>query len=357
MHSCRAVVLVCALAWLAAAPAASQTLSLTSDAVAHWRLDEATGSRTAIDSSGHGHDGVINAGLADPLFTGDTAPFPGNSAAMTFRGFDVVNAGDVPAFRFGPADPMSLTVWVKQTESQGVFHILGKRAGCSDTTFDYQIAGDPYLQVTATSARRVDTGQRLPLNTWTHIAVTYDGVSTLRIYRNGVQAASSQTFVLPEPSSAFFSIGSSGDCSFGQRFQGLIDDVRIYNRSLSPSDIAGVMAGAGTGQVTGLYGGSVTLAAVLAADDPAGKTVTYSLNGVPVGSAVTDGHGLAFLSGASLAGLEVSTYPDGVVANFDGDASTPPLTATATLIVTRAAPICHRRSAADRRRAICAGYS
>jgi len=331
------VVLVCALAWLAAAPAASQTLSLTSDAVAHWRLDEASGSRTAVDSSGHGHNGIINAGLADPVFTTDMAPFAGNGGAMMFRAFDVVNAGDVPDFRFGPTDPMSLTVWVKQTQSQGVYHILGKRAGCSDATFDYQIAGDPYLQVTATSARRVDTGQRLPLNTWTHIAVTYDGVSTLRIYRNGVEAARSESFVLPTPSSAFFSIGSSGDCSFGQRFQGLIDDVRIYNRTLSPSDVAAVMGGAGSGPVTGSYGGSVTLAAVLAADNPAGKTVTYSLNGVPVGSAVTDGHGLAFLS-ASLAGIEVGTYPDGVVASFEGDASTPPLAVTATLIVTRAVP-------------------
>ena len=79
----------------------------------------------------------------------------------------------------------------------------------------------------------------LPMNTWTHLALTYDG-ATLRLYVNGVQVSSlAQTGSLPTSTNPL-QIG--GDSIYGQYFQGTIDEIRIYNRALSASEIQADMS-------------------------------------------------------------------------------------------------------------------
>ena len=71
----------------------------------------------------------------------------------------------------------------------------------------------------------------------------------------------------------------------------------------------------------GTYGGTTNLTATLTSGgDPLGnKTISFSLNGTPVGSATTDKNGIATLSGASLAGINAGVYSSGVLATFAGD--------------------------------------
>jgi hypothetical protein len=86
--------------------------------------------------------------------------------------------------------------------------------------------GGPSIETFGTAA--------LPTNTWTHLAVTYDGAA-LRLYVNGVQVASlAQTGHLVTSANPL-QIG--GDSLYGQYFQGTIDEVRIYNQALSASEI------------------------------------------------------------------------------------------------------------------------
>ncbi len=75
----------------------------------------------------------------------------------------------------------------------------------------------------------------LAVGAWTHLAVTYDG-TTMRLYVNGAQAAT-----LPQTGSLTatarpFRIGGNGVWS-DEFFDGLIDDVRVYNRALSAAEI------------------------------------------------------------------------------------------------------------------------
>jgi hypothetical protein len=74
-------------------------------------------------------------------------------------------------------------------------------------------------------------------NIWTHLAVTYDG-TTLNIYRNGTQTASTPTTINPQTSTNTLQIGAS---QWGEYFPGAIDDVRIYNRALAQSEIQTVI--------------------------------------------------------------------------------------------------------------------
>jgi hypothetical protein len=74
----------------------------------------------------------------------------------------------------------------------------------------------------------------LALNTWTHIAGTYDG-STLRIYINGVLSASVARTGPIDPSTYALTIGA--DTMHGSYYSGLIDEVRIYNRALGGTEV------------------------------------------------------------------------------------------------------------------------
>lgn len=70
----------------------------------------------------------------------------------------------------------------------------------------------------------------------------------------------------------------------------------------------------------GPYGGTADLTATLSAGTAvAGKTISFTLNGTPAGSAVTDASGVATVSAASLVGINAGTYPGGVAATFAGD--------------------------------------
>jgi hypothetical protein len=74
----------------------------------------------------------------------------------------------------------------------------------------------------------------LTLNTWAHLTATYDG-ATLRLYVNGTQVASSAVSGAMATTTGSLRIG--GNTVWSEWFKGTIDDVRIYNRALSTSEI------------------------------------------------------------------------------------------------------------------------
>ena len=71
----------------------------------------------------------------------------------------------------------------------------------------------------------------LPLNTWSFLAATYDGAA-LRFYVNGTLAATQTQTGAITTSTNQLQIGS--DSIWGQYFNGLIDQIRIYNTPLTP---------------------------------------------------------------------------------------------------------------------------
>jgi hypothetical protein len=105
----------------------------------------------------------------------------------------------------------------------------------------------------------VSGNAQLPLNTWTHLASTYDG-AMLRLYANGSQVGSRSLTGSINTSSYPLRIG--GNSVWGEFFAGRIDEVRIYNRALSVAEIQGDMnkaLGAVTGGVLTVQNQSVPL--------------------------------------------------------------------------------------------------
>ncbi len=87
------------------------------------------------------------------------------------------------------------------------------------------------------------------MNTWTHVAFTYDG-ATMRVFINGTQVASrAQTGTIQSSSSPLW-IGANQP--YGEFFNGLIDEARVYNRALTQAEIQSDMGTQLTVNWTGL---------------------------------------------------------------------------------------------------------
>jgi hydrogenase maturation factor HypE len=74
----------------------------------------------------------------------------------------------------------------------------------------------------------------LPINEWSHVATTYDG-SYQRIYVNGALVATHAQQGRVNTAAGVLRLG--GDSVWGERFTGLMDEVRIYNRALPSTEI------------------------------------------------------------------------------------------------------------------------
>jgi YD repeat-containing protein len=159
---------------------------------------------------------------------------------FSFNGISgALQVPDAPSLNFSPTSPITVELWAYSTGSQTVMNLFGKRSGNCSGDFNYQITCDTTngLQFNggtdAGLTGGVYTGVQMPLNTWMHLAVTFDG-TTFSFYTNGVLAGIGTGTLGPTVSDPL-TIGTSGACSY---FAGMIDEVAIYNRSLSATEIA-----------------------------------------------------------------------------------------------------------------------
>ena len=97
----------------------------------------------------------------------------------------------------------------------------------------------------ATSPNTYNNGQ------WHHGVVTYDGTSIVRLYVDGVQVATSSTSSLPEVNNHPLRLGSDSRIVDDDLFIGNIDEVGIWNRALTTTEIAN-LKNSGTVSTSGL---------------------------------------------------------------------------------------------------------
>lgn len=108
--------------------------------------------------------------------------------------------------------------------------------------------------VAPNSWKTIQSATEIPLNQFSHIAATWDGTNQ-RLYLNGVLSAQGISAAPPWDSSCDFFVGgiysTSGGtgCQYqGQFFQGLIDEVSYYRRTLSASEIQGIYQAGSSGK-------------------------------------------------------------------------------------------------------------
>ena len=78
---------------------------------------------------------------------------------------------------------------------------------------------------------------------WIHVAAVYNG-SHMIIYKNGVEVARMEkTGMIDQNPQVPVWIGSNPTVAISKPFDGIIDDVRVYDRALSPGEINRLASG------------------------------------------------------------------------------------------------------------------
>jgi beta-galactosidase len=203
---------------------------LTNGLAAWWKMDE-TGGSTAFDSSGNGR----NAALTGASFTTGYL-----SNALQLAG----SSGSYGNYSASDGNQVTLAAWVKASGNGGGGYPF--IVGSPSYRFIFRFTGTDSSSVGFATWDGVngdwDSGAgTIAQGTWYHVAVSYDRnhLSTPPVfYINGKKMT---TAVLASPSGTpppFTGTGYIGNRYDGARgWNGLIDDLRIYNRILSDSEI------------------------------------------------------------------------------------------------------------------------
>ncbi|HKW31117.1 MAG TPA: LamG-like jellyroll fold domain-containing protein [Verrucomicrobiae bacterium] len=193
--------------------------------VAAYSFDEGSGT-TVFDASGNGNNGIIGGA------SWTTSGKYGN--ALVFDGVStLVTINNSASLQLGTA--MTLEAWVNPSVVSGAWRdVIYKGVdnyyleGTSPGTGNVPAMGGTFASMSLYGTAA------LPMNTWTHLAATYDG-TTLRLYVNGIQVASRAQTGAIATSTNPLQIG--GDSIYSQFYQGMLDEVRVYNVALTAAQV------------------------------------------------------------------------------------------------------------------------
>ncbi|MFC1685908.1 LamG-like jellyroll fold domain-containing protein [Nanoarchaeota archaeon] len=189
-------------------------------------------SSEAKDYSGYGSDGNIDS--SGPTWTSD-GKIGGAYSFSGDRGDDVrisvdnqtsVPLGNEPRTMMGWAITPNFNIGYPQTIVGWGNPIAGQGSYLTADNNKFRFVG-------ISSAYDIQTGADLPGNIWYHVAFTYNGTDGI-IYVNGSQYASKSSLTLATTSSNITIGKQSWDDGV---LTGKIDDVRVYNYSLSANQI------------------------------------------------------------------------------------------------------------------------
>ncbi len=219
--------------------------------IGYWRLNESSASASITDSSGNGNSGVARNFVAPNGPTSDVPEIDGaNPGAFSFDGVnDVIEIGENSSLRLTNGT-YSQSLWIRPTSAANVFRgVLGYQVGTTAGErypFVYTYGDDIYagFGTGGNTWKGVIASNVLDISQWNHIAVTFDG-SKMTLFVNGEQVGANSTFAGSRPIATY---GRLNIGAVNNNFLGQIDEVRMYNRSLTQSEV-GVLSGGGGGVI------------------------------------------------------------------------------------------------------------
>jgi hypothetical protein len=207
----------------------------------------------ANDSSGKGHNGTA---IGEPNYV--SGPFSGYGKAMEFdANDDCVDLGSAEPFNFTGSFSISLWANIKKWDTD-YGNILIATRGENSMGFAIRRAGTwggwlpAYLAFTTRGivestwwgGTTEDMSAAVPpLNEWVHIVCIYDAASLHKTVYYNAEKVSEVTVneggaLLPSTFNA--SIGAranSDNTAFENRFGGMLDEVRVYNKALTDAEV------------------------------------------------------------------------------------------------------------------------
>ena len=200
--------------------------------VLYLPFDEGEGD-VAEDLSGNGNDGVLVGGpeWVDGKF----------GKALEFDGADdLVNCGNANSLDAPQA--ITMEAWINPYEIHKSWIRIIQKCNVGGTRNSWCLIFSGSSQKLAMeiwdngTLRDLKAASDAPLNGWTHVACTYDGLAA-KIYINGILDNETQNVVSMDIGTNDLNavVGSSDDDPRG--FKGIIDEVRVWNRALEEGEI------------------------------------------------------------------------------------------------------------------------
>jgi Ca2+-binding RTX toxin-like protein len=146
----------------------------------------------------------------------------------------------------------TLEAWVNPSTLSGFGRIISKGIG-GNSGYSLGRAGSQLLFTTYGVRDYITTGSYLTVGQWTHLAVVLDATNTAHFYVNGTLVESIAHTAPARLETNPLMIGSINGTS--QFWGGLIDEVGIYNRPLSGTEISAIVANGSSGRFRGNGGG------------------------------------------------------------------------------------------------------
>jgi len=218
------------------------TGALTTGLVAHHTFDGGyLNTTTSTDATNNGNDGTL---------TGGPTPTIGKlGQALKFDGLDdYINVADSTTLNTAS---VTVSAWVKPSTIASTRKPIvqyyypgsipsGYLLANYQSAFSFCVNTGTFTGSASCGGYDIKTASSLSVNTWYHLVGSFDGGTKLRsIYLNGVLENSTSTPAginyTDYPTRLSFEI--SRDYQGNAGMPGLIDDVRIYNRALSPAEV------------------------------------------------------------------------------------------------------------------------
>jgi len=196
--------------------------------VAHWTFDDGAGT-VALDVSGNGNDGVF---VGDPQWVEGVA-----GGALEFNGDDYLDCGNGPSLQI--QDAITISFWFNVVAFENTWEgFLAKGDDAYRASRGPGTGDGTHMGISGTTAggsgwfngETIITG-----GDWHHFAGTYDGAEA-RIYIDGVLDNAVEATGKINISEYNFWIGNNAQQT-GRFLHGILDDVRLYNQALSPTQI------------------------------------------------------------------------------------------------------------------------
>ncbi len=205
---------------------AGQSNDITDDRVAFYKMDEPSWTKVQ-DTSGNDNDGTING----PVWaTGKL------DTAMSFDGVDdYVVVSDQNEFN----DDFTIITWINTKGGRG--NIVAKHKSSTEEEFLFLLNESNNLQFLTQPAcgggwDSFGSSSVISNNTWHHVAIVLDRGNHKELFIDGISVSSSETVTSPPDCGIDTYIGIK-ERDYADPFNGAIDEVSIWNRSLSASEI------------------------------------------------------------------------------------------------------------------------
>lgn len=227
-------------------PAVNPDTLPSSGLTGHWKFDESSGT-SAADSSGNGNTGTLTNG--GTFTTGQI-----NNSVDLDGTNDFVSIANESNFDFERTQSFTLSAWVyRDTNTTDDFIFNKVTADAARTGYEVYLynsgscGGDGCLVVRVNNNANLSNMlwvttnvSAVPLSTWNHVVVTYDGSSNasgIKAYVNGTSLMGLTVATNSLSASILNNVNLEVGGGSTDPFDGRIDDARVYNRVLSAAEI------------------------------------------------------------------------------------------------------------------------